>query len=191
MIGKCPCHQAFTSAPWDTRSSIIGMRYPLSAARISGPSPPWCTSDPLLDHPFRHGQSRRTRRFPRHAAFGNPRERPILAVTKRSTVQRRVARHQALDAIDVVGVDRLLELPDLLQGLDVSLELRPTRKPIETRDLELRIGDRFGRAGLQQILGLVLQMAQIGTVGKRAWGPWGRSTWRPPFIKSPVVRTSG
>jgi hypothetical protein len=35
-----------------------------------------------------------------------------------------------------------------------------------SRDLELRIGDRFRRAGLQQVLGLVLQMAETGTVGK-------------------------
>ena len=84
-------------------------------------------------------------------------------------MQRRVARHHGLDASDVVGVDSLLELPDLLEGLDVSLELRPTRKPVETRDLELRIGDRCRRAGLEQVLGLVLQMAEIGTVGKRAW----------------------
>jgi hypothetical protein len=84
-------------------------------------------------------------------------------------VQRRVARHQGLDANDVVGVDSLLELPDLLEGVDVSLELRPARKPVETRDLKLRIGDRCGRTGLEQVLGLVLQMAEIGTVGKRAW----------------------
>ena len=93
------------------------------------------------DHPFRHGQSHRTRRLPRHAAFGNPRERPILTVAEWGTVQRRVARHHGLDALDVVGVDCLLELPDLLEGLDVSLELGPTRKPVETRDLELRIGE--------------------------------------------------
>jgi hypothetical protein len=47
MIGKSPFHSAFTSAPQDTRSSIIGMRLPLSAARINGPSPPWCTSEPF------------------------------------------------------------------------------------------------------------------------------------------------
>ena len=122
----------------------------------------------VLEHPFRHGQSRRTRWFPWDAAFGNPRERPIFAVTKWSTVQRRVARHQGLDAIDVVGVDSLLELPDLLQGVDVSLELRPARKPVETRDLELRIGDRRRGASLEQVLGLVLQMAEIRAVGKRA-----------------------
>ena len=86
-------------------------------------------------------------------------------------MQRRVARHHGLDANDVVGVDSLLELPDLLEGVDVSLELRPARKPVETRDLELRIGDRCRRAGLEQVLGLVLQMAEIGTVGKRAWRP--------------------
>jgi hypothetical protein len=56
-------------------------------------------------------------------------------------VERRVARHHGLDARDVVGVDCLPELPDFLEGLDVSLELGPTRKPVETRDLELRIGE--------------------------------------------------
>jgi len=56
-------------------------------------------------------------------------------------VQRRIARHHCLDACDVIGVDCLLELPDFLEGLNVSLELRPVRKPIETRDLELRIGE--------------------------------------------------
>ena len=84
-------------------------------------------------------------------------------------MKRRVARHHGLDAIDVVGVDSLLELPDLLEGIDVSLELRPTRKPVETRDLELRIGERCRRASLEQVLGLVLQMAKIGAIGKWAW----------------------
>jgi hypothetical protein len=78
---------------------------------------------------------------PKDAAFGNPRERPILAVAKWGTVQRRVARHHGLDANHVVGVDGLLELPDLLERFDMSLELGPTRKPVETRDLELRIGE--------------------------------------------------
>src|SRR5947207_1573589 len=82
---------------------------------------------------------------------GGPRERPILGVANWGTVQGRVARHHGLDANDVVGVDGLLELPDLREGGDVSLELRPAREPIETRDLELRIGDRRRRAGLEQI----------------------------------------
>jgi hypothetical protein len=51
----------------------------------------------------------------------------------------------------------------------MSLELRPARKPVETRDLELRIGDRFRRAGLEQIFGLILKMAETGTVGKWAF----------------------
>ena len=108
---------------------------------MSGSVAPLVHVRSVRDHPFRHGQSRRTRRLPWHAAFGNPRERPIFAVAKWSAVQRRVARHHGLDANDVVGVDRLLELPDLLERLDVSLELRPARKPVETRDLELRIGE--------------------------------------------------
>ena len=56
-------------------------------------------------------------------------------------MQYRIARHHGLDALDVVGVDRLLELAGLLEGLDVCLELGPTRKPVETRGLELRIGE--------------------------------------------------
>jgi hypothetical protein len=60
-------------------------------------------------------------------------------------------------------------LPDFFQGVDVSLELRPAGKPVETRHLELRIGDRCRRARLEQVLGLVLQMSEIGTVGKRTW----------------------
>jgi hypothetical protein len=91
-------------------------------------------------------------------------------------VQRRVARHQSLDANDVVCIDGLLELPDLLERFDVSLELRPARKPVETRDPELRIGDRCRRAGFEQILGLILQMAETGTVGKWAFPVVDRST---------------
>jgi hypothetical protein len=70
------------------------------------------------------------------------------------------------------GVDRQLELPDLLQGVDVSLELRPARKPVATRDLKLRIGDRRRLASLEQVIGLILQMAQIRAVGQRACCFW-------------------
>src|ERR1043166_4705919 len=51
----------------------------------------------------------------------------------------------------------------------MGLELRPTCKPVETGDLELRIRNRLGTAGLEQILGLILQMPEIGTRGKRTW----------------------
>ena len=61
----------------------------------------------------RHLESLGPRRFPRHAAFGNPRERPVVAVTYRSAVQRRISRHHPLDAVDVGGIDRLLEFGDL------------------------------------------------------------------------------
>jgi hypothetical protein len=77
-------------------------------------------------------------------------------------MQRRVARHHGLDANDVVCVDSVLELPRLFEEFDVSLELRPARKPVETRDLELRVGDRCCRACLEQVFGLVLQMAETG-----------------------------
>ena len=87
-------------------------------------------------------------------------------------MQRRVARHHGFDAIDVVVVDSLLELPDLLQGVNVSLEFRPARKPVKARDLELRIAERRCGAVLEQVLGLVLQMAEIRAVGKRARCLW-------------------
>src|SRR4030095_11249673 len=99
---------------------------------------------------------------------------------------------QGLDAIDVVGVDSLLELSNLLEGIDVSLELRPARKPVETRNLELRIGDRRCCSSLEQVLGLVFQMAEIRAVGKRACTLWviGRHGDLLSF-ETPVVRTSG
>lgn len=46
MIGYSPFQAAFTSAPCATSNSIIGIRAEFNAARIKGPSPPWCTSDP-------------------------------------------------------------------------------------------------------------------------------------------------
>jgi hypothetical protein len=121
---------------------------------------------PMRDHPFRHGQSNGTRGLPRHATFGNPRKRPILAVANLGSVQRRVVSHHCLDTRDVVTIDCLLELTNLVEGLDMSLKLGPTRKPVEARDLELGIGERCRRTRLKQILGLVLQMAEIGTIRK-------------------------
>ena len=90
-------------------------------------------------------------------------------------MQRGVACHKGLDARDVVGVNRLLELADLLERLYVRLELRPAREPVEARDLELRSGDGCRGARFDQILGLVLQMAEIGTFGKTAWRRLGIS----------------
>ena len=50
----------------------------------------------------------------------------------------------------------------------MRLELRPAGKPVETRNLELRIGDRRRGAGFEQVFSLVFEMAKIGVVGKRA-----------------------
>lgn len=71
---------------------------------------------PVGDHPRGHRESGGTRRLPRDATFGDPRERPIFAVTERRGVQRGVARYQRLDANEVVDVDRLFELLDFVQG---------------------------------------------------------------------------
>ena len=44
-------------------------------------------------------------------------------------MERRVACHQSLDTNDVVGVDGLLELPDLLGRFDVSLSFGQLANP--------------------------------------------------------------
>src|SRR5207248_9940262 len=46
-------------------------------------------------------------------------------------------------------------------------ELRPAGKSIETSNLELRISERPSVTRLEQILGLICQMQEIGTVRKR------------------------
>jgi hypothetical protein len=68
----------------------------------------------MFDHPRSHGESRRARWFPWDSTFGHPGERPIFTVPEWGTVERRGARHHRRDAIEVVGVDSLLELADLL-----------------------------------------------------------------------------
>ncbi len=66
---------------------------------------------------------------------GYPRERAVFVVAQRSAVQRWVAGHESLDALQVVGIDGVLELTELLERIHVGLELRPARKAIETGDL--------------------------------------------------------
>src|SRR5437016_13015897 len=51
--------------------------------------------------------------------------------------------------------------------MNVGLQLGPTRKPIAFGNIELSIGERRSAARLEQILGLILQMPEIGTIGKR------------------------
>ncbi len=82
-------------------------------------------------------------------------------------MQRRIALHEGFDTLEVVGIDGLFELPDLLERIDVDLQLWPARKPIATSNLELRVGKRHSTAALEQILGLIFQMSEIGTIGER------------------------
>jgi hypothetical protein len=49
-----------------------------------------------------------------------------------------MARHEALDFFEVVGVDGQLELPGELQRLDVRLERGPACKPVLPGDRKLR-----------------------------------------------------
>jgi hypothetical protein len=51
--------------------------------------------------------------------------------------------------------------------LDMRLEFRPTGKPIQTRDLKLRRGERRSSARSLQGFGLVFQMTQISPLEKR------------------------
>jgi hypothetical protein len=80
---------------------------------------------------------------------------------------RRTAGHEGFDLLEIVGIDGLLELPDLFEGFDVGLQLRPARESIETGNFELRIGKRISVTSFEQILGLIFQMAEIGTIGER------------------------
>ena len=146
----------------------------------------------VLDHPPRHREPCFTGRHARHAAFGDPRERPVLAVAQRSAVELRVARHHLLDPLEVVGVDGLLELPDGLQRFDVGFELGPARKAVLPGDLKLCVGQRLGLACFEQVLGLILEMPQVGMLGKLARGFLrSASTWQPSFRVAPGVRTTG
>src|SRR5712692_4161987 len=49
----------------------------------------------------------------------------------------------------------------------MGLYLRPTRESIKARNFELCISERTSLTRLEQVLGLILQMAEIGTIGKR------------------------
>ncbi len=121
----------------------------------------------VIDHPLRNGQSLHTRRLPGNAAFRDPGERAVFVIAKRSAMQSRIAGHKGFHALEVVGIDGALELSDLFERIDVSLQLRPAGKSIETGNLELRISERPSVTRLEQILGLIFQMPEIGTVRKR------------------------
>src|SRR5262249_10457417 len=80
-----------------------------------------------------------------------------------------ITGHQGFDAVEVVGVYCMLKLPDLFERLNMRFKLGPTGKAVQTRNLELSFGNRAGIADLEQVFGLQLEMAEIGTVRKRTW----------------------
>ena len=106
-------------------------------------------------------------------------------------MKSRVASHEVFDAIEIVGVNGLLQLANFLEGIDVGFEFRPAGEAEETSDLDLGIGKRFCATGLEKILGLIFQVAEIRTFGKRARlvGRIGRHA--TSFHLTPVVRKSG
>jgi hypothetical protein len=122
---------------------------------------------PVLDHPPCHRESCFAGCLTRHAAFSNPRQRPILAIAERGAMKLRVAGHHLLDPFEVIRVDGLLELPDRSQRFDMGFDLGPARKAVLPGNLKLRIRKRRRLACFEQVLGLILEMPQIGTLGKR------------------------
>ena len=56
-------------------------------------------------------------------------------------VQFGVPGHEALDARQIIRVDRLFQLSDLTECINVGLELWPARETIEAGSLELRVRD--------------------------------------------------
>ncbi len=157
-----------------------------SAARMRGTSPPWWMSEPFsiihraMASRVSLGGTRGTRHSATHVSG------PALAVAERSAVELRVARHEALDLLQVVGVNGQLELPGELQRFDVRLELGPTREAVLPGDLELRLRERPGLAGLKEVFGLVLEMAEVGVFGKLARVLRSGWTWQPSFRGRPV-----
>src|SRR6266705_770127 len=106
-------------------------------------------------------------------------------------MQGRVACHEELDALEIVTVDGPLELADFLEGIGVGLELRPAGKPMETCDLELRVGKGFRATGHEKIFGLILQVAEVGALRKRTPLMRGIGRHATSFRSTPVVRISG
>src|SRR5262245_65275953 len=123
---------------------------------------------PVPDQPPRHRESCFTGGLSWHTAFGNPCQRPILAVTKRCAMKFRIASHQLLDPLQIVGVDGLLELPDRLQRFDMGFELGPAGKAVLPGNLKLCVGKRRRLACSEQVPGLILEMPQVGMLGKSA-----------------------
>ena len=63
----------------------------------------------VLDHPSGDGQAGWCGRLKRDAAFRGPGEGAVVAIAHGGLVERRVGRHEGLDAIEIVRVDGLLE----------------------------------------------------------------------------------
>jgi hypothetical protein len=81
-------------------------------------------------------------------------------------VQRRVARLHRLDARDIFRLNRLFELTEFRQRINVRFQFGPTCKAIQPGDFELRVGERRRLARFEQIFGLRFQMSEIGLFGQ-------------------------
>src|ERR1700742_3671159 len=83
-------------------------------------------------------------------------------------MQRWIFEHHGFDPGKVVLIDGFFELHSLFEQVDMSLELGPTGKPIGASNLKLGGGERPGAAGIEQVPGLVFQLAEIRAIGEDA-----------------------
>ena len=100
--------------------------------------------------------------------------------------------HYRFDAFQIIAINRLFQLSYFFEGIDMGLELWPTGKAIKTGNFELRFREGIHSTGFEKVFGLVLQMPEIRTVGKRAGKFCGIGRHSDLLSsKPPVVRISG
>jgi hypothetical protein len=94
----------------------------------------------------------------------------------RNTLERNVCDEDAAQfgvrceqefyADEVIPVDGLPEFACLFERLDVLFEFGPTRKAIVAGELQLGGGQRGRRTSTYEVLRPVVEIAEIGTIGK-------------------------
>lgn len=108
----------------------------------------------VVDHPLGHCQPRRSRRLPRYPALGDPSERAVFLVAKRSAMQLGILRHQGFHETKIVRVDGQLQFGCFMREgrkrFHVGLEFWPAEESVAMGNLELSHGrnatwpERFG-----------------------------------------------
>ena len=116
----------------------------------------------LVDQPLRDGKARWTGGG-RGRGTRRPRRGDSLA---QAAVETGVRVQEGFDAIEIVGGDGRLELADLFERLNLLLQLGPACEAVLPGNLKLGVGKRRRLARSEQVLGLILEMPQVGMLGK-------------------------